>query len=914
MHNNLTLLLSGAALTLSLASSDALAQRTASYTYNNFGQVLTMDGPRTDVADVMTYEYDNQGNRTKMTNALGHQTHYTSYDALGYLLSMTDPNGVVTNYTYDLRQRLTSFTAAAGTPLAATTTLEYDLVGNLTGIIQPNGARLNYEYDAAHRLVAMEDGLGNRMEYTLDAAGNVTQQDIRDPLGALASTRTMAYDELSRLIETVGADAQTTGYAYDTNDNLVTAEDGFSNPTSRSVDALDRVIKETDRDLNDVSFTYDTEDRLTSVTDQRGLTTTYTYNAYGDLTQQNSPDTGITTFVYDAASNLTRRTDARGEVSTYTYDALNRPLTVSFASNASENVSYTYDQGAQGIGRLTQIADEAGQANYRYNALGQMTGKTVQIDGVSYITGYSYDRAGNMTQIAYPSGRLLNLTLDSLGRVTGITTQESAALAAQTVVQSVEYLPFGPASAYTYGNGINQSIAYDEDYRISAITSQGVLDRFYQYDANNNIVDIIDHENGSSDQGFGYDILDRLTSADGAYGQISYDYDPVGNRKQRVLDDGSSVITENYNYAANANQLDSITGSPGGRRDFNYDVAGNQTSGETAEGNSLSHSYNAAGRPEQGSGPNGSASYTHNALGQRVKIQTGANTIEHYHYDEYGNLIAVTDSSGSAQREYLYLGEQKIAMLVDDSQAGGSTGGNTGGNGNGADADSDGIADANDNCVNSANPNQTDSDADGIGNVCDTEQISVTSIGTEDGWVRESGEHSNVGGARNSGATNNKSLRMGDNGGDRQYKALLSFNLSALPSSAVLQSMALNLTRQNGSIVGNPSSLGAITIDLKTGSFSNNAAVQNGDFQAPATATNVGTLADGLNAVGSITPTGIAATQAARSSGQTKLQLRLQYAQDDDDDRRNDFTGYFSGKNGNANRRPRLTLTYTLAD
>ena len=674
------------ALGLMVLSSQIQAQRTTSYTYNEFGQVLTMDGPRTDVSDVMTYEYDEQGNRTRMLNALGHETLYTSYDPSGYLLSMTDPNGVVTDYTYDLRQRMTSYTVAAGTSLAATTTLEYDLVGNLTAVIQPNGAVMNYEYDAAHRLVAMEDGLGNRMEYTLDPAGNITQQDLRDPSGSLASTQTRVYDELSRLIETVGADSQTTGYSYDRNDNLVETEDGFLNPTSRSLDALNRVIEETDRDFNTSSFTYDTQDRLTSVTDQRGLTTTYKYNAYGDLIEQDSPDTGLTTFAYDNASNLIQRTDARGQISTYTYDALNRLLTVTYASDASENVTYSYDQGTNGIGRLTQIQDESGQTNYAYNALGQMTGKTVVLAGVTYQSGYSYDLAGNITKIVYPSGRSLDFGLDALGRIETVSTTAPGS-GSQAVVQSVRYLPFGPVESYTYGNGVNHTVAYDQDYRVSSIVSAGALDRVYQYDFNNNITDIFDHENSGKDQDFTYDVLNRLTGADGAYGDISYEYDPVGNRTQRRIDDGSSVITESYSYSPTANQLDQITGSPGGTRNFNYDAAGNQTSGKNPEGESLSHNYNSANRPESATGPNGNSYYTHNALGQRVVIATNVPAeTEHLHYDEQGNLLAVSDQNGNPIREYLYLGMYKVAMLVDDAHTGGN-GGSNGGSGDGDNGD-----------------------------------------------------------------------------------------------------------------------------------------------------------------------------------------------------------------------------------
>ena len=88
--------------------------RTWSYTYNSLGQVLTEDGPRTDVVDRTTYTYYNCttgyqcGQVHTITGALSHVTTYNSYNAHGQPLTITDPNGVATTLTYDLRQRLTS--------------------------------------------------------------------------------------------------------------------------------------------------------------------------------------------------------------------------------------------------------------------------------------------------------------------------------------------------------------------------------------------------------------------------------------------------------------------------------------------------------------------------------------------------------------------------------------------------------------------------------------------------------------------------------------------------------------------------------------------------------------------------------------------------------------------------------------
>src|SRR5581483_7183194 len=88
--------------------------RTWTYTYNTNGSVLTVNGPRTDVSDVTTYTYyaDNdsdlgkRGNVATITNALGHLTSITAYNAHGQPLTIVDPNGLTTTLTYDERQRL----------------------------------------------------------------------------------------------------------------------------------------------------------------------------------------------------------------------------------------------------------------------------------------------------------------------------------------------------------------------------------------------------------------------------------------------------------------------------------------------------------------------------------------------------------------------------------------------------------------------------------------------------------------------------------------------------------------------------------------------------------------------------------------------------------------------------------------
>jgi YD repeat-containing protein len=142
--------------------------RTWTYTYNSLGLVATIDGPRTDVPDVTTYGYAPNGDLTTITNALGHVTEITARDARGYPTAIRDPNGVVTALAYDARGRLTAQTVQSSQG-DATTTFDYDPAGQLVAITLPDGSQLHYEYDDAQRLTAIENGLGERIELTLDA-------------------------------------------------------------------------------------------------------------------------------------------------------------------------------------------------------------------------------------------------------------------------------------------------------------------------------------------------------------------------------------------------------------------------------------------------------------------------------------------------------------------------------------------------------------------------------------------------------------------------------------------------------------------------------------------------------------------------------------------------------------------------
>ena len=84
------------------------------------------------------------------------------------------------------------------------TSYEYWPTGLLKKLTQPDGSFAGYEYDGAHRLVAVSDNLGNRIEYTLDSAGNRTAEAVKDPGGNLRRSLSRSMDALGRVQQATG--------------------------------------------------------------------------------------------------------------------------------------------------------------------------------------------------------------------------------------------------------------------------------------------------------------------------------------------------------------------------------------------------------------------------------------------------------------------------------------------------------------------------------------------------------------------------------------------------------------------------------------------------------------------------------------------------------------------------------------
>jgi RHS repeat-associated protein len=620
--------------------------RTWSYTYDSYGRMKTAKGPRTDVDTTTTYAYYTCatgyqcGKLQTVTDALGHITTYNTYNAHGQPLTITDPNNVVTTLQYDGRQRLTS--RQIGTE---TTTFDYWPTGLLKKVTLPDASNLTYTYDNAHRLTQITDGLGNNIVYTPDAMGNHTADHLYDPSGVLHRTHSRVINALNQLyqdINAAGTAAVTTTFGYDNNGNQTSSQAPLGRNTSNQYDELNRLTQITDPANAITRFGYDANGNLTSVTDPRNLPTSYIYNGFGDLKTQASPDTGTAANTYDSGGNLFTSTDARGALATYSYDALNRIRSVAYSKGGTtdQTITFTYDQGSNGIGHLTGAADASHSLSWTYDGLGRVTSRSQTVGGLTALVRYGYTN-GDLTTLTTPTGQAIGYTYTN-HQVTSITVNGA------TLLSSVKYEPLGPANGWTFGNGTVVTRTYDTDGKISQISSAGV--KTYSYDNAFRITGITDTTTGGVNWTYGYDPLDRITSSNRTGTTRGWTYDANGNR---LTETGTYPST--YTISTTSNRITSITGQV--PRTYSYDNAGN-VQGYA----SVTAGYNDRGRLQGLTNGGSTASFIYNALGQMAQSNGTAGFVL-YAYDEAGHLIGEYDGAARLIEETVWLGDIPVATL-----------------------------------------------------------------------------------------------------------------------------------------------------------------------------------------------------------------------------------------------------------
>lgn len=635
----------GEVLTKAITDTANGVTRTWSYTYDSDGRRLTATDPGGDTTTYAYYACTSGyqcGELQSVSNALGEITTYDSYDADGRPLTISDPNGTVTTLAYDARGRVISRSIGN-----ETTAFAYQPTGLLAQVTFPDGSSLAFTYDPARRLTEISDGIGDTIKYTLDAMGNRIATRTYDPSGALHRTHARvinALDQVYQDVNSAGTSAVTTTYGYDGNGNLTAVDAPLSRNTSETYDALDRVSSVTDPAGGVTTFGYNAENELTSVSDPRGLTTTYGYDGFGDLTAQDSPDTGSRSFTYDANGSLVTATDARGVVATYSYDALNRVTSVAYSGGdvAPETVSFTYDQGADGIGHLTGSSDGNFSMNWAYDGLGEVVNMSQSVAGVTRSVSYGYTD-GDLTSLTTPSGQSVTYGYNAAHEIISIAVNGT------TILSGVTYEPFGPVNGWTWGNGKSFSRAFNGDEKITGVSAPGNTESL-SYDDADRVSAISNTATDASSWSYGYNALDQLTSATSGTVTDGWTYDANGNRLSQT---GTSAST--YSVASGSNQLNSISGAVS--ESYSYDAAGN-----TVSDSNDTMTYDGAGRLKTLTTSVGTTTFVYNSLGQMIEASGPAGTTI-YVYDQDGHLLGEYDGSGSLIRETVWLGNIPVATL-----------------------------------------------------------------------------------------------------------------------------------------------------------------------------------------------------------------------------------------------------------
>jgi RHS repeat-associated protein len=376
------------------------------------------------------------------------------------------------------------------------------------------------------------------------------------------------------------------------------------------------------------TYSYDALGRLLQVS-QGVQNRVYVYDNLGRLTSAKVPETlnQPTTYTYTDFGSVYQKTDPRGIVTTNTYDPLNRLSQIAY-SDGTPTVTYTYGaQGAAnfGAGRVTKVVDASGTQTFQYDLMGRSTQVSRAIGSQTYKTSYAYGINEQVSTITYPSGRIVKITPDAIGRPNKIDSNGA------NILTVGSYNAAGEILGAAYGNGMAASYTYNNQLQLASLVSGSsttpVLNLTYNYGSQNNgqIVGITDGITPSQSVSYTYDELGRLKTAgtndvtSPNTWNLEFCYDRYGNRLCELPKAGTAAMP-----------FSEITVDPASNRivGVQYDAAGNVT-------NDGLHSY-AYNADNQITKVDGAGSYVYDAGGRRVikngtvYIYEGANVIAEY--------------------------------------------------------------------------------------------------------------------------------------------------------------------------------------------------------------------------------------------------------------------------------------------
>lgn len=598
-----------------------------------------------------SYTYFTNGEVNTVTDALNRVSTYGSYYR-GVARSEQHPEGVTLSRTVDNAGNVTSETNGEG----YTTTYTYDDIDRLTGVGFPIGSPVVITWGTTSRALSRGaysesvtfDGFARptsitRGGITTTATYNSLGQKTFESYPGATSGTNYLYDILGRVTKVTRPDSSFRNYAYaSANKVTVTNERNFATtytyrsfgePDNKALMAIAAPVT-----AASITMTRNLVDMLTGVT-QNGKTRSYGYSTSLFVTSITNPETGVTTFGRDAVGNMTTRKVGASNTVTYGYDGLNRLTTINYPAG-TPSVTQTWTD----TGKLKTISSSAAARVYTYDPNDNLTAESLTVDGKTFNVGYGVDDLDHINTITYPSGRMVTFAPDSLGRPTTVSPY----------VTFIAHHSSGQVSNLSYANGATAAITFNSRYWPATYqVTKGValVSRSYGYDVGGNQTTVTDSTDSTGNRTFGYDAIDRLTSASGPWGTGTLGYDGDGDLTSQVL--GTYSLT--YGYDA-SNRLSTVSGSK--NQAFTYDVYGNVTSN-----GSTSFTYDDAPVLRCANCASNPIQYTYDGANIQVKTTKGAIT-NYSFYAGNGDLLGIYDAAGSPIKEYAYLAGKAIAMYA----------------------------------------------------------------------------------------------------------------------------------------------------------------------------------------------------------------------------------------------------------
>ena len=517
------------------------------------------------------------------------------YNAAGYLVKNTDPNGHELRYTYDANNQITRTELWEKTATTLTLMKAVDTTYTAQGLKLTESVTLDsgevvtksWAYDngwvSSEQTVSTANTQLFRTEYTFNRDANGV------PL-TIASIKARKDD---------GTFA-TTAYTY------CSGADAAAGNTTCPDTSLVKSINGPRIDVSDV--------------------TTFSY--YGNTN---------TSGCDQATGNCFRRGDLKSvvnalnqEVEFLRYDASGRPSRIRDANSVVAEMSY------HPRGWLQQSA---------------VRGADDAVTTDDAITQYQVDARGNLTQLKSPDGNTVTLTYDARDRLTKIRDQSGNEI--RYTLDSVGNRT--KDEAYDSGNTQRrvQSFVYDKWSRLIQLTGSTVAQSTnITYDASGRATKTVDPNLVEATRV--YDDLNRLISsiADANSGGIQastqYSYDAVGNLRQVIDPKG---LTTSYVYDA-LGRLTQQSSPDSGTTSYTYDDAGNRKSKNDARGIVSNYTYDALNRLLTATYPTAAedVTYTYDvtnancaigetfSTGHLTKIADQSGTTE-YCYDRFGSVV-----------------------------------------------------------------------------------------------------------------------------------------------------------------------------------------------------------------------------------------------------------------------------------